>query len=174
MAAGVFLDRDGVINQKMAEGTYVTSVREFHIFPGVVNAIARLKNAGYLVFIVTNQRGIALGLYTMSELYDIHTFLLDALKAAGVSLDGIYVCPHDKDCCNCRKPKPGLLLQAKKDFPDISLRDSVMIGDSESDIQAGVAAGCGCCIRISSAPGVNIKNLCEPVDLFLCENPRVF
>lgn len=170
MAAAVFLDRDGVINQKMPEGSYVTSVHEFHLLPGAVNAIVRLKNAGYLVFVVTNQRGIALGKYTMAELHDIHAFLLDTLKAAGTSLDGIYVCPHDKNSCNCRKPKPGLLIQAKKDFPDICFKDSIMIGDSESDIQAGIAAGCGHCIRISSAPMSNVRSLEEAVDSILCTN----
>lgn len=168
MAAAVFLDRDGVINQKMPEGQYVSSVQEFHILPGVVEAIHRLKMAGYLVIVVTNQRGIALGRYTMEDLDKIHGALHAALRAGFTDVDGIYVCPHDKNSCECRKPKPGLLLRAKEDFPQIELAKSIMIGDSESDIQAGIAAGCGTCMQIfSDCSSKTPQSLSDAVTLIL-------
>ena len=150
MAAAVFLDRDGVLNEKMPEGKYVTCPEQFRLLPGAVEGIRQLKAAGYLVFIVTNQRGIARGIFTMEDLQAVHAVMLDALHQAGTDVDGIYVCPHEKDMCDCRKPKPGLLQQAKMDFPQIDFMKSVMIGDSESDIQAGQAAGCDLCIRIGA------------------------
>ena len=168
MAAAVFLDRDGVINQKMPEGQYVSSVHEFHILPGVVEAIRRLKMAGYLVIVVTNQRGVALGQYTMEDLDKIHGALHAALRAESTDVDGIYVCPHEKNSCECRKPKPGLLLRAKKDFPQIEFAKSIMIGDSESDVQAGIAAGCGTCIRIfCDCSSKTPQNLSDAVSLIL-------
>lgn len=168
MAAAVFLDRDGVINEKMPEGEYVTSPSQFRLLPGAVEAIRHLKMVGYLVFIVTNQRGIAKGFFTMEDLQAIHAVLTDALHQAGTDVDGIYVCPHEKGRCDCRKPKSGLLLQAKADFPQIDFVESVMIGDSESDIQAGKAAGCGRCIRIG--PGQPVRTLALAIERIIGGN----
>ncbi len=165
MTAAIFLDRDGVINEKMPEGEYVSSPEEFRLLPGAVEAIRRLNDAGYLVLVVTNQRGIARGELTEADLTAIHEKLTTALHAAGAHLDGIYVCPHEKGSCDCRKPKPGLLLQAKADFPQIDFSQSVMIGDSESDIQAGQAVGCGRCIRIGI--DCETKTLAQAANLVL-------
>ena len=104
----VFLDRDGVLNEKMPEGQYVTSPEEFHLLPGVAEAIGRLNCAGLRVILVSNQRGIALGLYTAADVDAIHAGLQTVLENHGAQLDGIYYCPHDKSQCNCRKPMPGL------------------------------------------------------------------
>lgn len=131
----VFLDRDGVINRKMPEGKYVTRWEEFVLLPGVPEAIARLNRAGLRVLVVSNQRGIALGLYTAADVQAIHAQLTRELAPLGATVDGFYFCPHDKQQCNCRKPLPGLFDQARARYPDIEAATSIMIGDSASDIE---------------------------------------
>jgi D-glycero-D-manno-heptose 1,7-bisphosphate phosphatase len=133
----VFLDRDGVINRKMPEGQYVTSWEHFDLLPGVAEAIALLNRKGLRVLVITNQRGIALGLYSRADVEVIHGQLQKELIAAGAKVDGFYFCPHDKRECDCRKPLPGMFVQARADFPDIDPATSVMIGDSLSDIEFG-------------------------------------
>lgn len=137
----VFLDRDGVLNEKMPDGCYVNSWDEFHPLPGVTEAIRRLNRAGLRVVVVSNQRGIALGLYTPEDVRAIHLRFQDLLKTHGAKVDGFYFCPHDKGQCNCRKPLPGLFEQAVAMFPEISAASSAMIGDSHSDIEFGIRLG---------------------------------
>jgi D-glycero-D-manno-heptose 1,7-bisphosphate phosphatase len=133
----VFLDRDGVLNEKMPEGQYVTSWNEFRLLPRAAESIARLNQAGLRAVVVSNQRGIARGLYTAADVNAIHTRLQSALQAHGARIDAFYICPHDKGQCNCRKPLTGLFDQAVSDFPEITAETSVMIGDSLSDIEFG-------------------------------------
>ena len=133
----VFLDRDGVINRKMPEGQYVTGWEHFDLLPGVPEAIAALNRNGLRVVVVTNQRGIALGLYSAADVEQIHKQLQLTLAESGAHVDGFYFCPHDKRQCDCRKPGPGLYEQAKADFPGITPETSVIIGDSLSDIEFG-------------------------------------
>lgn len=137
----VFLDRDGVINEKMPEGKYVCSEADFHILPGVLGAIANLNKAKIRALLVSNQRGIALKVMRSEEVERIHAFLQQQLDMEGAHLDGFYYCPHEKNSCTCRKPLPGLFEQAKSDFPDIRAECSVMIGDSFSDIEFGRRLG---------------------------------
>lgn len=132
----VFLDRDGVINKKAPEGDYVSDWSKFHMLPGAAEAVARLNQTGRKVIVVTNQRGIALGRYSRKTLAEMHTRLREELARCNAHLDAVYVCPHDKNECECRKPKPGLFLEAFKDFPDAKPENSLMIGDSLSDIEA--------------------------------------
>lgn len=142
MQKAIFIDRDGVINKKMPDGDYVKSWEEFEFIPGTIEALRRLAEAGYALFVVTNQRGIARGLMTHAHLERIHANMRTELARHGVYLAGIYYCPHDyDDNCDCRKPKPGLLLRAAKEN-NLNLSDAILIGDSEKDIQAGSAAGC--------------------------------
>jgi D-glycero-D-manno-heptose 1,7-bisphosphate phosphatase len=131
-----FLDRDGTINEKAPEGEYVTSLAGFRYLPGAEDAIRLLAAAGWLVVVVTNQRGIALGRMTAESVDEIHRHMLELPIAA------VYVCPHQRDTCDCRKPGTGLFLQAKRDFPEIDFSRSVVIGDAPSDIAAGAALGC--------------------------------
>jgi histidinol-phosphate phosphatase family protein len=138
----VFLDRDGVINRRMP-GSYVRDWAEFELLPGVVEALAALSRDGGAVFIVTNQRGVARGLVDPASLADIHGRLTDVLQAAGVDLQGIYVCPHDDGVCDCRKPGVGLFRQAAEDHPWIRFADCHMVGDSISDAEAASAIGIG-------------------------------
>jgi D-glycero-D-manno-heptose 1,7-bisphosphate phosphatase len=137
----VFLDRDGVLNRKLPEGRYVTSWSEFQPLPGVPQAIARLNRAGLRVVVVSNQRGIALGLYTSEDVRSIHSALQGWLQSHGAHIDAFYFCPHDAQQCNCRKPLPGLFHQARADFPEIAANTSLMIGDSLSDIEFGHRLG---------------------------------
>jgi D-glycero-D-manno-heptose 1,7-bisphosphate phosphatase len=133
----VFLDRDGVLNRKLPEGQYVTGWEHFELLPGVPQAIAQLNHAGLRVLVVTNQRGIALGLSTAADVEHIHSQLQALLAKSGAHIDGFYFCPHDKQQCNCRKPLPGLFEQAQVQFPEIESATSLVIGDSLSDIEFG-------------------------------------
>ncbi len=137
----VFLDRDGVLNRKKPEGCYVTSWSEFHTLPGVPQAIAHFNRAGLRVIVVSNQRGIALGLYSAEDVRQIHAAFQNHLQSQGAHIDAFYFCPHDKQQCNCRKPLPGLFQQARADFPQIDAASSIMIGDSFSDIEFGRRLG---------------------------------
>jgi D-glycero-D-manno-heptose 1,7-bisphosphate phosphatase len=135
--ATVFLDRDGVINEKMPEGHYVSSVGEFRILPGVAEAIQKLNASVIRVIVVTNQRGVALGKTSLETLAQIHGTLQTMLAKHGAHIDGFFFCPHHRESCNCRKPLPGMYEQAVAQFPDIDASTSVMIGDSLSDIEFG-------------------------------------
>ncbi len=137
----VFLDRDGVLNRNLPNGRFVNRWEEFELLPGVEDAIAALNQSGRVVIVITNQRGIALGLYSRNDLDGMHDRLRERLAARGARLDAIYVCPHDDGQCNCRKPLTGLFEQAFKDFPAASPENSVMVGDSLSDIEAGSRLG---------------------------------
>jgi D-glycero-D-manno-heptose 1,7-bisphosphate phosphatase len=137
----IFLDRDGVVNEKMPEGSYVRNWADFHLLPGVPEAIAGLNRAGLRVIVVSNQRGIALGKYSAEDVEAIHAELQKLLQAQGAHVDAYYFCPHDKQQCNCRKPLPGMFEQARREFPDITATASAMIGDSLSDIEFGRRLG---------------------------------
>jgi D-glycero-D-manno-heptose 1,7-bisphosphate phosphatase len=129
------------VNEKMPEGRYVTSWSEFRLLAGVPEAIARLNRAGVRVIVVSNQRGVALGLYAAADVEAIHAELQKTLQAYGARVDAFYFCPHDKRQCDCRKPLPGMFEQARRDFPDIAAPSSVMVGDSLSDIEFGRRLG---------------------------------
>jgi len=137
----VFLDRDGIVNRKAPEGAYVTCWEQFHLLPGLEQAIARLNRSGRKVIVVTNQRGVALGHLTLVDLDDIHQRLRAHLAQHGAHLDAIYACPHDVGQCHCRKPDTGLFERAFADFPAARPDNSVMIGDSLSDIEAATRMG---------------------------------
>jgi D-glycero-D-manno-heptose 1,7-bisphosphate phosphatase len=142
MRKAVFLDRDGVINQKPPEGDYIIRWEDFHVLPGVAEGIALLNRAGFAVVVVTNQRCVAKGLMTAAELENIHQRMTELLAGSGAMIDGTFYCPHELEpVCECRKPAPGMLLKAAGSH-GIDLSASWMIGDSDIDIQAGRNAGC--------------------------------
>ncbi len=141
MTTTVFLDRDGVINEKPVDGMYVTSWHEFKFLPGAAEAIRMLNQAGAQVIVVTNQRGVALGIMTDEDVREIHREMLEDLHGAGARLDAVYFCPHAEGSCDCRKPGIGLFLKAKTDFPDIVFEDAFVIGDSDRDMDAGRRLG---------------------------------
>jgi D,D-heptose 1,7-bisphosphate phosphatase len=147
----IFLDRDGVINVRRPEVTYVSDRSLFTLLPGVPEALAMLKEMGFLLVVITNQRGIARGFMTDEDLADVHRYMETELVAQGVNLDRIYYCPHEEfENCGCRKPDPGMLLSAIQDF-GIDPAHSFMVGDSPSDIEAGHRAGTRT-VRIASEP----------------------
>jgi D-glycero-D-manno-heptose 1,7-bisphosphate phosphatase len=138
----VFLDRDGVLNQKAPKAEYITKWQDFKWLPRAKESVALLKQAGYRVILITNQAGIARKKMTVSDLLNIHENMQSELAAENAKIDAIYYCPHGWDeNCLCRKPKPGMLLQAQKDF-SIDLTRTIFIGDDERDEAAGQAAGC--------------------------------
>ena len=158
----IFLDRDGTINKYVG---FLTKPEQFELISGVAEAIKRINKSGYLTIVVTNQPVIARGDCSWEELQQIHDKMETELGKEGAYIDAIYVCPHHPDkgfegerpeykhVCSCRKPLPGLLLKAAEDYNiDISL--SYMIGDSDNDIQAGIAAGCRDCIRLVEREGL--------------------
>ncbi len=128
----IFLDRDGVINEKAPDGQYILSWEDFRFIPETVDWIKLFNAMDFLVIVVTNQRAVAKGLLTSRGLETIHTEMLAALLSAGAHVDDVFYCPHEESTCECRKPKPGLVLQARQKW-DIDLHQSLMIGDSESD-----------------------------------------
>jgi D-glycero-D-manno-heptose 1,7-bisphosphate phosphatase len=132
----VFLDRDGVVNRKAPEGEYIHTWGNFEILPGVEDAIAAMNRSGRRVLVLSNQRGVALGLYTCGDVDSLHLRLQEHLAGYGAGIDAFYYCPHDENQCDCRKPKPGLFYRAFRDFPDANPANSLVIGDSMSDIEA--------------------------------------
>jgi D,D-heptose 1,7-bisphosphate phosphatase len=137
----VFLDRDGVINGKLPEDRYVREVSEFEFLPGVFEALTTLKELGFMLVLVTNQRGIARELMSVDDLERVHGFMQSELKRRSMPLDAIYHCPHEKfEGCACRKPEPGMLLAACRDH-GIDPSTSFMVGDSVKDVIAGKRAG---------------------------------
>lgn len=144
----VFLDRDGTIN---VDPGYLGDPEKFHFLPGVVNALTRLREAGYLIFVISNQSGIARGFFRDEDLKKIHDKMTTALRAQGIALDGIYYCPHHPaEQCSCRKPSPKMVLEASRSY-DIELRDSYFIGDRTSDIETGKNAGCRTILVLTGA-----------------------
>jgi D-glycero-D-manno-heptose 1,7-bisphosphate phosphatase len=137
----IFLDRDGVVNEKMPEGSYVTRWEEFDLLPGVADAIRSLNRAGVRVIVVSNQRGVALGLYSRQDVEAIHQHLQENLGTQGAHVDAFYFCPHDKSQCDCRKPLPGMFHEAQREFPDIDPTTSIVVGDSLSDVDFGRRLG---------------------------------
>lgn len=141
----VFLDRDGTINVKAPKACYIESCEQFVWLEGAKEAIRLLKKNGFRVLMITNQPGIARGNLTEETLEAIHEKMQRDLEQAGAGIDKIYVCPHDwEEGCECRKPKPGMLYQAQKDY-DLDLTKCILIGDDERDMAAGKAAGCKTC-----------------------------
>ena len=135
----VFLDRDGTIAEDVH---YCRRLEDFHILPRVPAAIKLLNQEGYKVVVITNQSGIARSYFTEETLARIHDRMKSDLQRDGASIDAIYVCPHHPDeGCECRKPKPLLLLRAAREI-GITLDRSYMVGDDPKDVQAGRAAGC--------------------------------
>ena len=130
-----FLDRDGTINEKAPEGEYVTDPGGFRFLPGAEEAVRLLDAGGWRVVVVSNQRGVALGRMTMDD--------VDAVNArmAHLPIEAVYVCPHERGTCDCRKPGTGLFERARAELPDIRFAEAVVIGDATSDIAAGEAIG---------------------------------
>jgi len=139
MNKAVFLDRDGVL---IKDTNYPGDPETIVFLPKIAQAIRMLNDKGYTVVVVTNQSGVARGYFPEENVKRIHGKIAEKVCEAGARIDRFYYCPHHPDeNCSCRKPKPGLLLQAQKDF-DIDFARSYLISDSESDMAAGRSVGC--------------------------------
>ncbi len=135
----IFLDRDGVINENRAD--YVKSWQEFRFLAGSREAIAQLTRAGHRIVVCSNQAAIARGMLAVETVEDIHRRMMAEIAKAGGNVEKVYYCPHGKDeNCECRKPRPGMLLRARDEL-DVNLKDAVFVGDSMTDVRAGLAAG---------------------------------
>ena len=145
MITAIFFDRDGVLNEEVG---YLWEIEKFKWIDGARDAIKFCNERGILTIVVTNQSGIARGMYTAREVNALHDFMQKSLAEVGAHIDGFYFCPHHPHGevaqfsveCNCRKPKPGMILQACKDFK-INPAQAILFGDSERDIEATKAAG---------------------------------
>jgi D-glycero-D-manno-heptose 1,7-bisphosphate phosphatase len=147
----VFLDRDGIINERPALHQYVTSWADFRWVDGIVPLLQELSALGYVLFVITNQQGIARGLLSETGVAAIHDEMTRLLETHGVRLARVLHCPHAADAgCLCRKPRPGLIYRALNESPFlIDVPQSILIGDTDSDVQAGAAAGIGTRILVS-------------------------
>jgi D-glycero-D-manno-heptose 1,7-bisphosphate phosphatase len=136
----VILDRDGVIN--IDSDDYIKSVEEWLPIPGSIEAIARLSQAGYSIIIVSNQSGLARGLFTEFDLAIMHNYMQSLVEDAGGHIDAIFYCPHlPADNCSCRKPRPGMLQQIENEFL-LSLKNVYFVGDTLKDIEAALSMSC--------------------------------
>ncbi len=136
----LFLDRDGVIN---IDHDYVHKKEDFEFVEGIFEVVRQFHEAGYLVIVVTNQSGIARGYYSEEDFLHVSEWMSEQFKKHGAMITKVYYCPHHPEItgsCRCRKPSPGMLLDAKKEY-DIDMKHSVMIGDKERDIEAAIGAG---------------------------------
>lgn len=137
----VFLDRDATINVGVPKYERVDSLDKVELLPNTLEALKLLATLDFVVFFVTNQGGIGEGLISLDEFAEINSRVLDLISPSGVKITKTYLCPHGyNDDCECRKPKPKLLLDAAKEF-DIDLKSSYMIGDRPTDVQTGLNAG---------------------------------
>lgn len=168
MYRGIFLDRDGVIVENKDE--YVRSWDDVQFIPGALAALAHLNGHGYKVVIVTNQAGVGRGILTLAQAQALNQQIVQAIEAAGGKVDAAYLCPHAPDeLCSCRKPKPGMLLQAAEELA-IDLGRSWMIGDAWTDLQAGVAAGAMAIGLVRTGRGAHQLTLPKPnlpIDYFV-------
>lgn len=134
----LFLDRDGVINY---DPGYVYRIEDFEFMPGIFEALAGFMALGYEIFVVTNQSGIGRGYYSEDDFAKLSKYMIDEFKSYGVEIKKIYHCPHTpSDDCNCRKPRPGMILQALNEH-NIDPQASLIIGDKPSDLEAARRAG---------------------------------
>lgn len=145
----VLLDREGVISRRIPNG-YVTSWERFSFLPNATDAICQLSRQGYHVLVVSNQAGVGKGLMSLQALKDITHKFVQHIESAGGSISAVYYCTHRaEDGCDCRKPKPGLLLNAQSDYR-FDPAQTFMVGDTESDIAAATRAGCPAILVSSS------------------------
>jgi D-glycero-D-manno-heptose 1,7-bisphosphate phosphatase len=138
----ILLDRDGVINVKAQKGEYITKPEEFKFIPGVLEFMEKMSGEGYSFVIITNQAGVARGKFTADDLDRVHQFMLTAMAEKRINVLKIYICPHHwEEKCFCRKPNPGMFLQASKDF-QFRLDHTFFIGDDERDCLAAYHSNC--------------------------------
>lgn len=173
----VFLDRDGTINKN--DPPYVHKIKDFKFLPKSIQALKKLSKSEYKIIVITNQSGIGRGYYTENDFKKLNKWFLNFLKNKDIRIDGVYYCPHKpEDNCNCRKPKPGLILRAAKDFK-INLSKSWLIGDDERDVILGrnlniktIKIGKKMPKELKIEPNFYAKDLLEASKIILERNPK--
>ncbi|WP_428737610.1 D-glycero-beta-D-manno-heptose 1,7-bisphosphate 7-phosphatase [Sulfurimonas sp.] len=154
MKKTLFLDRDGVINK---EKNYLYKIEDFEFIDGVFETCKYFQDLDYLIIVITNQAGIARGKYTENDFDILTKWMLEKFKEKGIEISAVYHCPHHPDFsgeCECRKPKPGMLLKAKYEF-NIDMDSSILVGDKITDIEAGINARIGQNYLITTGHKIN-------------------
>jgi D-glycero-D-manno-heptose 1,7-bisphosphate phosphatase len=154
MNKALFLDRDGIIN---VDHGYVYKSDDFDFVEGIFELCSKASDKGYDIFVITNQAGIARGLYTIADFEKLTDWMADTFKKKGITLKKVYFCPHHpvkgnnefRQICKCRKPEPGMIMQAQREF-NVDLVNSILIGDKVSDVLAAQAAGIGTQVLVES------------------------
>jgi D-glycero-D-manno-heptose 1,7-bisphosphate phosphatase len=163
MVPGLFLDRDGVIIENRS--SYIRSWDDVVFYPDALAALAQVKTTKHKIILVTNQSAIGRGIISSAQAWEINERVVETIKNAGGRVDGVYMCPHSPDeGCECRKPQPGLLIQAAREL-SVDLNQSILIGDALSDIQAGQAAGIKQTILVRTGRGADQLNQPFPPEL---------
>ena len=183
----VFLDRDGVINEFPGNGNYVTKVKDFHFIPGVREAICKLTESGYKIFVISNQAGVGKGVYSLDKLNRINRHMIKNVEKAGGKIRKSFYCTHRSDAgCDCRKPGIGLLKKALKSLNKTinHAQKAFFVGDTEGDIRTGHNAGCktifvlsgredrGYMLKWAVKPDHIVKDLNAAVEIIQNENSR--
>ena len=151
----IFLDRDGVVNKEVR---YLYRLSDFEFIDGIFDACLYFQKLGYEIIIITNQSGIARGYYNENDYLKLTEWMLSQFNDNGINILDTFYCPHGPESsCNCRKPKPGMVIEAKNKY-NINMKESWMIGDSESDIKAANAAGISKTILVRSGHLVDESN----------------
>ena len=151
----VFLDRDGVINKEVG---YLHKIEDFEFIDGVFDACLDFQSSGYKIIIVTNQSGIERGYYSEEDFQMVTKWMLNQFKQHNIQILDVFFCPHGPDSnCDCRKPKPGMFLEAREKY-SINMHNSWMIGDKEADIQAANSAGISNTVLVKSGHDIDEKN----------------
>ncbi len=169
----IFLDRDGVINKEVG---YLSNPNNFEFMEGSFEALRILKQKGYLLIVITNQAGIARGFFTEETLKSIHDKMVKLLLQNNIELDDIFYCPHHPDftgSCDCRKPKPGMILKAHLKY-NVDLTNSYMVGDTLNDIKTGKAAGCKTILVLSGYGKEEQKNIDSIMPDMIFKNLKEF
>jgi D-glycero-D-manno-heptose 1,7-bisphosphate phosphatase len=167
MHPALFLDRDGVIIENRAN--YVREWSDVSIYPQAIEALVRVKSTGYKIVIITNQSAVGRGLISLETAEMINMQLVDEIRSAGGRIDGVFICPHAPQVeCNCRKPQPGLILDAAESL-SLDLSRSILVGDALSDIMAGQSAGVAKSVLVRTGRGDTQTNttLAENIPPFL-------
>ncbi len=181
----VFLDRDGVINEDFG---YVHKIEDFHIYDEVFPALKKLQDAGFKLIVITNQSGIGMGYYTEEDFKKVNKYMLKMLKERGINIDKVYYCPHHPEGtvpeyrikCNCRKPGTEMIKRGVKDF-NIDTTKSFLIGDKETDIEAGLKMGLKTAL-VKTGQGINYykdtkahyvaENILDAVENFILKEDK--
>jgi D-glycero-D-manno-heptose 1,7-bisphosphate phosphatase len=154
----LFLDRDGTIN---VEKHYVYKVEDFEFREGIFELVQDFYSRGYLIFVITNQAGIARGFYSEKDFNMLNDWMIDQFRLEGIQITKVYFCPHHPDIsgeCSCRKPNPGMLMTAKSEY-NLDLSSSILIGDKESDIRAGLNAHVGTNYLIKESGRISLNDV---------------